>query len=172
MSLTFVFSFNHYIAAQTCIVFGLLVQGVRHLRALRGRARPWGLFLSRVAVLLLVGVVANEARHGMCDPMLSPCPGEPRRAALLDRLERTPGKHLVLVEYGSKHDVHREWVFNGADIDGSKVLFARRMDPAQNDRLLNYFSDRHVWKVDPDANPNGVTPSISLVRPAIAGAGL
>ncbi|HEY6147076.1 MAG TPA: hypothetical protein VIZ69_05235, partial [Thermoanaerobaculia bacterium] len=66
---------------------------------------------------------------------------------------------------GPKHDPHREWVFNGADIDGSKVLFARELDPVQNALLLDYFRDRQVWEVDPDAGPGQPTPPVSAVRP-------
>jgi hypothetical protein len=164
ITVLFLFSFSHYIAAQTCIIFALLVQGIRHLRTLRGRARPWGVLASRAAVLLLPILVARDARNRICDPMRWPCMGEPRRAAVIDRLEHTPGKHLVLVRYGPKHDSHREWVFNGADIDGSKVLFAREMDPAQNALLLDYFRDRQIWIVDPDAAPGQPTPPVLPLR--------
>jgi hypothetical protein len=163
----FLFSFSHYIAAQTCIIFALLVEGIRHLRTLRGRARPWGVLVSRAAVLLLFLLVGRDVRNRICDPLVWPCQGEPRRAAVVDRLEHKPGKHLVLVQYGPKHDVHHEWVFNGADIDGSKVLFARVLDAGQNARLLEYFRDRQVWMVYPDTSPREPTPPVVPVRPPL-----
>lgn len=65
-------------------------------------------------------------------------------------MNHTPGKHLVLVRYGRVHYVHSEWVYNAADIDGSKVIWAREMDPEQNQKLLAYFHDRKVWLVQPE----------------------
>jgi hypothetical protein len=43
-------------------------------------------------------------------------------------------------------------VFNNADIDGSKVIWARDMG-AQNVELLQYFNQRRVWLLEPDYNP-------------------
>jgi hypothetical protein len=45
---------------------------------------------------------------------------------------------------GAQHDVDREWVYNAADIDFAKIVWARDMGAAQNQELLNYFHDRHV----------------------------
>jgi hypothetical protein len=41
--------------------------------------------------------------------------------------------------------MHQEWVFNEADIDRAKIVWAREMDVEQNRRLLEYFKDRRVW---------------------------
>ncbi|MGA7926230.1 MAG: hypothetical protein WCA20_09550, partial [Candidatus Sulfotelmatobacter sp.] len=45
---------------------------------------------------------------------------------------------------------HSSWVANGADIDGSKVVWANDMGPQQNQELVEYFNDRKVWLVEPD----------------------
>jgi hypothetical protein len=76
------------------------------------------------------------------------------RARILAELEQDGKRHLVLVRYGSL-DVpyergYREWVYNEADIDGAKVVWAREMDTAQNRKLLEYFNDRSVWLVEVD----------------------
>jgi hypothetical protein len=39
-------------------------------------------------------------------------------------------------------------VYNEAEIDGAKVVWAREMDGTQNRKLLEYFKDRHVWLVE------------------------
>lgn len=44
----------------------------------------------------------------------------------------------------------REWVYNEADIDGAKVVWAREMDRAHNSKLLRYFKDWYVWLVEVD----------------------
>jgi hypothetical protein len=85
------------------------------------------------------------------------------RADLQEKLESTPGKHLVLVRYGEGHSVHEEWVYNAADIDSSKVVWARDLPGDVNARLLDYYRDRAVWLVSPDSD------RVSLLRPALSG---
>jgi hypothetical protein len=80
------------------------------------------------------------------------------RAALLRRLEQQPGQHLVIVRYGVRHNVHAEWVYNRGDIDDSKVVWAREMDPAHDQELLDYFHNRRVWLLEPDKAPNQLLP--------------
>ena len=64
-----------------------------------------------------------------------------------------PGRQLVIVRYSDSHDVHDDWVYNSADIDRSAVVWAREMEHTENRELLQYFSDRHVWLLEPDASP-------------------
>ena len=81
-----------------------------------------------------------------------------RRAKILTQLEQTPGEHLVIVRYQANHDfILDEWVYNHADVDGSKVVWARDMGP-QNAELLRYFSRRRVWLAEPDYTPPKLTP--------------
>jgi hypothetical protein len=63
----------------------------------------------------------------------------------------------VLVRYSSTHNVNHEWVYNSANIDGSKVVWARDMGAPQNQELLEYFKERNVWLVEPDKSPPEVT---------------
>ena len=125
----------------------LLVQAMRHLRHSELFGRPVGLFLTRLTVLLAiigVGLSANEALH-------SP-PWARKRATIARQLEQTPGKHLVLVHYSPNHDVLAEWVYNRADIDGSKVVWAREIPGRDLGPLLKYFNGRHVWVLEADSN--------------------
>ncbi|HKW17724.1 MAG TPA: hypothetical protein VJO35_09475 [Terriglobales bacterium] len=76
-----------------------------------------------------------------------------QRAQVLNQLQQMPGQQLAIVRYQPHHDfAYDEWVFNGADIDGSKVLWARDMGQ-QNTELLNYFKNRQAWLVEPDYHP-------------------
>jgi len=43
-----------------------------------------------------------------------------------------------------------EWVYNQADIDNAKIVWARDMGPTDNVELIRYFKDRSVWLLQPD----------------------
>jgi hypothetical protein len=91
--------------------------------------------------------------NGVCDPLFWPCEGDVSRVAIEKKLEHTAGKHLILVRYSEdEHNIHDDWVYNGAEIDGAKVLWARELDAEQNLKLLDYFKDRKVWIVTPDTD--------------------
>jgi hypothetical protein len=64
----------------------------------------------------------------------------------------------VLVRYKANHNVDLEWVYNHADIDGSKVVWARDMGDAKNQELLEYFMSRQAWMVDADDSPPKLSP--------------
>ena len=147
-----IWSFAHYAAPFTCVIVALLVQSIRHLRAIRVANWPLGRWLSRAAILLLIiETISYPARH-QCDPLAWTCQGDPSRAAIQDHLLQEPGKHLVIVRYEPDHNIHDEWVYNGADIDTAKVLWARELDETQNSKLLAYFKDRTAWLVEPDSD--------------------
>ena len=85
------------------------------------------------------------AKHE-CDPLYWTCTGDQSRTLVIQKLQAEPGKHLVIVRYNEDDlSIHDEWVFNGADIDGAKIVWARELDKAQNEKLFAYFKDRKVW---------------------------
>jgi hypothetical protein len=80
------------------------------------------------------------------------------RTRIKHELELLPGKHLVLVCYEPEHEAFKEWVYNDANIDDAKIVWARDMNTEENQELVNYFKDRQVWRLDADARP----PQLSL----------
>lgn len=80
------------------------------------------------------------------------------RVAIEDWLGAHARKQLVIVRYGKGHSPDQEWVYNGADIDGSKIVWARERDAQSNKRLLKYFSDRQAWLLQADVYPQRVVP--------------
>jgi hypothetical protein len=160
-----IWSFAHYAAPFTCVIVALLVQSIRHLRTITVGGFPLGRWLSRAAfLLLLIETISYPARH-QCDPLAWTCQGDPSRTAIQNRLSQQPGKHLIIVRYQPDHNIHDEWVFNGADIDTAKVLWARELDQLQNAKLLAYFKDRTVWLVDPDNDNTKLIPYSPPERP-------
>ena len=156
--LTSIWSFPHYAAPLTCVIFLLLVQAIRHLRTFRLRGRPLGIALSWAVVCLLITEIDFSVRHHICDPLEWTCQGDPSRAVIAETLSHTPGKHLIMVRYEEDHNLHDEWVYNGAEIDNAKVLWARELDHAQNAKLFAYFKDRQIWLVEPDADNTELIP--------------
>src|SRR5579871_159267 len=141
-----VWSNAHYAAPATCLIYALIVQSLRHLRTMRAGKFAWGQALARACVVALIVNTAVAAANRECDPLYWTCSGDQSRTLVLQKLQALPGKHLVMVRYNDEDlSVHDEWVFNGADIDGSKILWARELDQAQNERLFAYFKDRQVW---------------------------
>jgi hypothetical protein len=99
-------------------------------------------------ILLRVAAVLTHTRIEPAWPR-----GNLERAALLRELQQLPGPQLVIVSYGPHHNVDREWVYNDADIDAAKVVWARDMGKADNQELVQYFRDRKTWFLQPD-NPS------------------
>jgi len=149
--------FPHYAAPAVAAFFVLLVQAMRHLRRWELKGRPVGIFLTRlVMVLLLVraaGLTLEAYRH-------PPSDWSTERVHIVQQLEAAPGKHLVIVRYAPDHFVHYEWVYNGADIDGSKIVWAREIPGQDMSPLLNYFHDRKVWLLEADHKPRVLVPYV------------
>jgi hypothetical protein len=153
-----VFFMAHYAAPVTAVIVAVLVQGMRHLRVSRSEGRPTGLFLVRALVVICVLMVPFEVRTLAAPPP----PGSwmalgPERAKLLAQLDALPERHLVLVRYKPDHDTMAEWVYNGADIDSSKVVWARDMGASGNEELIRYYKDRRVWLLEADKTPPGLS---------------
>lgn len=74
-----------------------------------------------------------------------------------NRLERESGPQLVFVRYSQQHGFH-EWVANEADIDASKIIWARDLGPAPNTALKQYYPSRKAWLLEPDGYPPRLAP--------------
>ena len=70
-----------------------------------------------------------------------------QRRGIEAQLRSIDGLQLVLVEYAATHSPHEEWCYNSADIDRSKIVWARDLGQAKNDVLLRYFSNRTVHRL-------------------------
>jgi hypothetical protein len=137
--------FTHYAAPMTALIFVLALQMLRKLRLWRRRGPQTGRLAAWTLVVIcftsFAAVYALELRSSRAAETLP-------RARILAQLKETNGRHLVIVRYGPDHAFNEEWVYNEADIDGAKVVWAREMDSAQNRKLLEYFKDRHIWLVE------------------------
>lgn len=164
-----IFFLAHYVAPLTALLLAVVLQAMRHLRMWRFEDKPAGLFLVRAMVVICLLMVPLQVRTLMAPPK----PGSwaemgRKRAALLSQLQSTPGRHLVLVRYEPNHDPAMEWVYNQADIDASKVVWARDMGPVQNQELIRYFRDCHIWLLEADEIPARLSAYPTSTKPGSA----
>jgi hypothetical protein len=152
------FFIPHYVAVITAVIIALVLQGMRHLRTWRPEGRPIGMALVHAMVLVSVLLVPVHAWLGAGKGPETLTSIGPQRARILTRLEALPYRHLVIVRYQQRHDPLQEWVYNNADIDGSKVVWARAMTPQKDEELIHYFHDRKVWLLDADERPAKLEP--------------
>jgi hypothetical protein len=152
----------HYPAPVTCVLLALVLLALRGLKNWCCWGKPTGLFLTRAvpSICLLMFVLRASAGplHIHLDSYYAPAwyqlgPPDFGRAHIQRQLDTLPGKHLVIVRYAPDHKVFNEWVYNAADIDNSRIVWARELDPKDNEELIQYFSGRQVWLLEADENP-------------------
>jgi hypothetical protein len=157
--------FPHYAAPLTCVMYAVLLQAMRHLRVWRPGTRPVGLALVRtlpMVCLMLAGLRLFAQPLGLDVPRWPAMwygtePLGLPRAQVAAELERYPGSQLAIVRYAPHHAPFDDWVYNAADIDKSKVVWARELESGDSRDLLKYFAGRRAWLVEPDENPPRVS---------------
>jgi hypothetical protein len=153
----------HYLAGIACLFVLMSVTGLDTLSGLRIGAQPAGLEAMRLLVALcaahflfwyglhLVDRSDLSAAMRPYETWNAVNHGNPeRRIAMNRKLAAIPGKLLVFVRYLPRHIFQEEWVYNAAEIDGARVVFARDLGTEANERLRQYFPDRAVWLLEPD----------------------
>jgi hypothetical protein len=165
------FFFPYYIAPFTAAITALGVQALRHLNQWKPGGKPIGSAMVRLSVALCIGMAAlrlwAELAHWQhpsspgsawgCE-CYTPSQFNTSRARLEEKLEHMPGRQLVIVRYTPHHEPMKEWVYNEPDIENSKVLWAREMDTAKNLELIHFYPNRQVWLVEPDTQPDAISP--------------
>jgi hypothetical protein len=160
----------HYLAPFTVAFYAIGLQAMRHLRVWKPERKPAGKAMVR---LMLTVCVVMAGLRVFAEP-LHIAPGEwppsgwnfvwfgpnhfgTERSQMESWLDERPGKQLVIVRYFGNHYPFDEWVYNGADIDSSKVVWARDMGVTDNLDLIRHYNDRTAWLVEPDALPARIT---------------
>ena len=169
--------FPHYVAAITGLFVLISVMGLQKLDNLRIGGQPLPMRLGSLLLLVCVvhfafwfGVHAWGSRSLLSILSLFESwdyinYGDPQgRIAVHNQLANLPGKKVVFVHYAPGH-LFEEWVQNGADIDGSPVVLVHDLGPAENKKVLGYYSDRTPWLLEPDQSP----PRLTRYLPAASG---
>lgn len=153
------FFMTHYAAPVTGLILAIVLQCMRHQRTWQIEGKPVGLYLVRATLLVcvvMIGVqiatLGRNLKSGQQPPGIE-------RALMLKKLSTLPGRQLAIVRYRPDHPaLGTDWVDNGANIDQSKVIWARDLGPEQNQELVRYYRDRQVWLVEPDEIPPRISP--------------
>jgi hypothetical protein len=165
-NLIMIYMLPHYLAPFTAAFYAIGLQAMRHLRVWSAEGKPVGRALVRSAVVICVLMACVRP---FAEPLgfripeweatqwegtwIGPEHFGVERAQIETQLEQLPGNQLVMVRYAPGHPPGNQWVYNNADIDGSKVVWAWDMGAADNLELVKYYHDRKVWLVEPDKTP-------------------
>jgi hypothetical protein len=133
----------HYWAPVIALNYYFNVQSIRFWQRRDRRMKPLILPVMFCLAAMLLIITSSRRIAGEDNPLSA----EAQRATLLALLERQPGKHLVLVQYGPEQSVDREWVYNEADIDQAKVVWAHNMDRLENCKIADYFKNHVIWSL-------------------------
>jgi len=153
----------HYIAPITAAVFALLLIALSNVRRWKPFRRPSGIavvrFILPLAVMaLLIRAATPSIAQTTPATWYSPFISHTYREQIERQLSETIDRHLIIVRYKPEHIVNDEWVYNEANIDAAKIVWARDMGTDKNLELIHYFKDRKVWLVEPDVLPPKLTP--------------
>jgi hypothetical protein len=159
----------HYMAAVVCLFVLMSVEGLRRISAWPGgdAAARALIYLCIAQFVFWYGIhlldrhrfAAAIERYDMWDSINHTNPR--RRIDVARQLAATPGKLLVFVRYWPQHIFQDEWVYNSADIDDSRVVWARDLGDAEDEKLRRYYPNRQALLLEPDANP----PRLSKYQP-------
>jgi hypothetical protein len=160
----------HYVAAATCLFVLVCVTGLERLSRLTIGGRPAGREAARLVFFLCgahflfwyglhlfdTGEISRAVRPYETWDNINHTNPE-RRLAVSRQLAQVPGDVLVFVRYAPQHMFQEEWVWNAADIDAARVVWARDLGPEEDSRLLAYYPARTGLLFEPDARPMRLT---------------
>lgn len=153
----------HYLAPFTVVFYGIGLQCMRHLYACRTGGRRVGQWIVRLAILNCIAMVAMRVCAQPLHIALGDWPVSEwtanwygnsqlgyERDRIQNQLEQMPGKQLVFVRYMPQHNPVFEWVYNSADIEDARIIWARDMGAAANRELMHHYGNRTAWLIEPD----------------------
>ena len=150
---------SRYAAPAWGLVILLAVYGIRYVAA-SGRENRQTLRVSDAVAIVVPCALLISALFspGYTLSHRYPEPWYAARQEILRALESLPGKQLVVVRYSPSHSLFEEWVYNRANIDAAKVVWARDSAERGDAELLRYFADRRIWLLEPDGTFPKLTP--------------
>jgi hypothetical protein len=156
--------YPYQLAAVVPVFFAVVAEGVRRIyaavSALNGHRGLHVALMLPVCLILIYGM--KQQAEALNIPLAywerAAEPHRDARESIIAWLKAREKQHLVIVRYGPGHPPNQEWVYNKADVDGSKIVWARETTPEEDCRLLEYYPNREVWLLKADEIPQRVVP--------------
>jgi len=131
------FVLPHYTAPALPVVLLLAMMGWCKLRS----SGATGLLLARVVGIGLLAGAGMSAAQGVS--LDSQIVDQQTLASKLDG-----GRHLIFVRYEPGYRFSNEFVYNPADLEQSRIIWAHYLGPAADAPVAEHFSNRQVWLLD------------------------
>jgi hypothetical protein len=150
----------HYLGAVTCLFVLVSVVGLQQISRLSPESARLILFLCLMHSVFWYGVhVFDSPEILRFETWDSINHTNPERRILVSRqLAEVPGRILVFVRYSPQHIFQNEWVYNEAEIDAARIIWARDLGPTENEKLRAHYFGRVALLLEPDANPPLLNP--------------
>lgn len=146
----------HYLAPAAAVLIAIVVECCRHLRASRVYIVKLLPAMMALVLTLRIGAQAVGLPYTQKLNFQTWCcraPGNSNKARIAAMLDLIPGNHLVFVRAKTDEYNLLQWIYNDADIDASRIVWARDLGPERNAELKQYYAGRQVWMVDPNVEP-------------------
>jgi hypothetical protein len=146
----------HYLAPAAAVLVAIVVECCRHLRASRVYVVKFLPVAMALVLTLRVGAQSVGLPYTQKVNFQSWCcrvEGNHNKARIAAELKAMPGDHLVFVRTKTDELNLLQWIYNDADIDASRIVWARDLGVDRNAELVRYYPGRQVWMVDPNVEP-------------------
>jgi hypothetical protein len=157
----------HYLGAVTCLFVLMSVAGLREISRWSPEASRLILSLCAFHFVFWYGLHIFEDQDFALSMMQYETwdvinhRNPERRILVKQQLAEIPGQVLVFVRYSPRHIFQDEWVYNEADIDSARVIWARDLGPEENEKLRALYPGREVLLLEPDVKPPRLSPYAS-----------
>jgi len=146
----------HYLAPATAVIVAIVIECCRHFHAKRIPMVP----MLAATMALVLGLRIGAQNLGLpytqdlnYQSWCCKVQGNMNKQRITRALERIPGEHLVFVRTKTDPFNLLQWIYNAANIDAARIVWARDLGPERDAQLAAYFHGRQVWMVDPNVEP-------------------
>ncbi len=140
------FATPHYLAPFLACLLLLLFQSSSSLFKQSGWLRSGRYVLVAVCLLSALGYLFYWKRTVLYKLSVETY-AQSQRLSIGRRLNQLPGRQLVFVRYSPDYSIHYEWVYNPADLQQAKVIFAHDLSTERDETLLAEYPGRQALRL-------------------------
>ncbi|MGD1098326.1 MAG: hypothetical protein ABSB35_40885, partial [Bryobacteraceae bacterium] len=148
----------HYMSTVIVTLIALLFRVLWLSRKLRWNQRRIGIVFSGFLLGAMFPLATVVNVWNAWEEKVDPGPFVVARSRITRDLLARDGMHVVFVRYAPAREAGDDWVYNSADIDRQRLIWARDLGDERNMELIRYYPGRDFWILDADADPPRVSP--------------